>query len=347
MKKTISIFTVIAILSMIIFMPVSYAAALDTIDIDTSKQTVRPGEDVTLNINFGQDLGAYTFDIDFDDDIFEYISVEGGTANVTGDKLKVVFYDSTGGSNARSNMSATFKAKSDITTSNPTEFTVTAEGLANPDASTQFDDITTPMVKNLTVEPEYVDYTISLTNEGNIIKGEEKPMSLSYSSPMGRYYEHARLVAEAETPAGADVSLLATDSSNLEHDIIQSGWGDAQGSKIGGKDVSQVLQTRAVFSEAGDYKITLKLIDRDHSDTVIAENTFNFNILAEKPVEVPENPDNNQGGVTGEEETKKEEVKKEETTPKKLPKTGSNLYLPISAVLIVVAGGYIYFTKRK
>lgn len=245
-------------------------------------------------------------------------------------------------------MSAVFKAKSDITTSNPTEFTITADGLANPDASIQFDDITTPIVKNLTVEPEYVDYTINLTHEGDIIKGEEKAMSLSYSSPMGRYYEHARLIAEAKTPAGADVNLLATDSSNLEHDIIQNGWGDAQGSKIGGKDVSQVLQTRATFSEAGEYTISLKLIDRDNSDSVIAEKVFNFTVLAERPQEKPEDPGNNQGGVTGEEDkTQAEEVKKEEATPTKLPKTGSNLYIPISAVLIALVGGYIYFTKRR
>lgn len=95
MKKTITIFTVIAILSMIIFMPVSYAAALDTIDIDVNKTTVRPNEEVTLNINFGQNLGAYTFTVDFDDDIFDYLSVEGGEAHVTGDKLKVVFHDTT------------------------------------------------------------------------------------------------------------------------------------------------------------------------------------------------------------------------------------------------------------
>ena len=169
-----------------------------------------------------------------------------------------------------------FKAKADITTSNPTEFTVTAEGLANADASVTFDDITIPIVKNVTVEPQYVDYTLKLEHTGNIIKGKENQMTLSYSSSMGRYYEHARLVAEATSPAGATVRLLATDKSRLEHDIIQSGWGDAQGYKIGGKDVSQVLQVRGIFSEVGDYTITLKLIDRDNSDSVIAQETFNF-----------------------------------------------------------------------
>lgn len=347
MKKTISIFIIIAILSMIIFVPSSYAAPLNTIDIDTDKTTVKPGEVVVLNINFGQDLGAYTFNIDYDNSIFEYVSVDGGTENNANDKLKVTYYDQTGGTNPRNYMSATFRAKADITTSNPTEFTVTAEGLANPDASVQYDDITTPIVKNITVEPEYIDYTIKLEHSGDIVKEEEKAMTLSYTSPMGRYYEHARLIAEAQAPANATIQLLATDQAGLEHDIIQSGWGDAQGSKIGGKDVSQVLQTKAIFSEEGNYTITLKLIDRDNSDSVIAEKTFNFSALAEQvptptPTEQPTQtppevtPDNNQGAVD-----------KTDETPKTLPKTGTNLYVPIAVILIALISAYIFFNKKK
>lgn len=344
MKKIINIFAIIAILSMIIFVPNTYAAALDTIDIDTDKTTVRPGEDVLLNINFGQNLGAYTFDIDFDNSIFDFVSVDGGNENVIGDKVKVTFHDTTGGTNPRNHMAVTFKAKADITTSNPTEFTVTAEGLANPDGSIRFDDISTPIVKNVTVEPEYIDYEIKLEYSGEIVKGQEKAMNLSYTSPMGRYYEHARLVAEATSPTGANVQLLATDSANLEHDIIQSGWGDAQGSKIGGKDVSQVLQTRAIFSEQGDYTITLKLIDRDNSDSVIAEKAFAFTALetaTEAPVPTPTEPvatntpeapqatPNNNGASNG------------------LPRTGDNLYISIVISLMALAGLYVALNKKE
>ena len=53
-------------------------------------------------------------------------------------------------------------------------------------------------------------------------------MKLAYFSPMGKYYENVRLIAEATTPQNANVKLLAQDQSNLEHDIIQSGWGDAR-----------------------------------------------------------------------------------------------------------------------
>ncbi len=347
MKKIISIFAIIAILSMIVFVPSSYAAALDTIDIKTTKATVRPGEEVAVNINFGQNLGAYTFDIAYDNNIFEYISVDGGTANDTSDKVKVTFYDSTGGNSPRNNMKVVFKAKSDITTSNPTEFTITAEGLANPDASVQFDDITTPIVKNVTVEPEYIDYILKLEHTGEIQKNEEKIMNLSYSSPMGRYYEHARLVAEAVAPTGATVKLLAKDQSNLEHDIIQSGWGDAQGNKIGGKDVLQSLQTRAIFSEEGNYTITLKLIDRDNSDSIIAEKTFSFSVSEKQTPVTPNNPDQNPNTPDEAPGSKEEITDKTEETPEKLPKTGINIYIPITAVLIALVGAYAYSNKRN
>lgn len=341
MKKIVSILTILAMFSLLIFSTSVNAASLDAIDIAPTKTKVKPGENVTLNVEFGEELGAYTVHISYDNNIFEYVSAEGGTANNTGSKVIVTFHDTTGGTNPRSNMSVTFKAKDDITTSNPTELTTTLEGLSNPDASVTYDDITTPIVKNITVEPEYVNYSLNLQKAGEIVKGQEVPMVLSYSSPMGHYYEHARLVAEATTPTGAEVRLLATDDAGLEHDIIDSGWGDAQGYKIGGKDVSQVLQARGIFSDAGDYKITLKLIDRDNSDSVIAEETFSFTALETATPPATEN-----GGETKPEEPAKpaeEETKK----PTTMPKTGNNIYVSAGAVLMTLVGAYVYYNKKK
>ncbi len=341
MKKILSIFAIVTLLATLVFTGNTYAAELSSIDVDTSKTTVRPGDNVTVTVNFGEQLGAYTVKVSYDDAIFEYVSAEGGESNNTGDKVIVSFHDTTGGTNPRTSTNVTFKAKSDITTSNPTEFTITAEGLTNPDATVDYDDITTPIIKNVTVEPEYVDYTLKLENTGKIIKEQENAMTLSYSSPMGRYYEHARLVAEATTPEGATVKLLATDQSRIEHDIIQSGWGDAQGYKIGGKDVSQVLNVMGVFSKVGDYTITLKLIDRDNSDAVIAQKTFNFTAVeksTETPPTVPEQ--------TTPETNKPEEIKPQET-PKVLPKTGSNIYIPVALILVSIISGYIFYNKRK
>ncbi|MBQ2937855.1 MAG: hypothetical protein IJE05_03110 [Clostridia bacterium] len=342
MKKIISTITIILLLTLVIFTGKTYAAALTSVSVDTDKTLVHPGEEVKVTMNFGENLGAYTVDFAYDDAIFEYVSVEGGTANDTGDKVKVTYFDSTGGTNPRTNVSVTFRAKSDITTSNPTEFSLTAEGMANADASVTYDDITTPIVKNVTVEPQYVDYTLKLEHTGDIVKGEEKEMILSYSSSMGRYHEHARLVAEAITPTGASVKLLATDQALLEHDIIQSGWGDAQGYKIGGKDFSQVLNVRGVFSEAGDYTITLKLIDRDNSDSVIAQQEFKFTAVEEQAVTPPTTTPSESVTPPAEEVENATQV-----TPSELPKTGINLYVPIVVVLIALLSFCVYFNRKK
>ena len=93
MKKTICIITAIALFTILILSKNTYAASLDTIDVQLSKTTVRPGEEVTVTIQFGQDLGAYTFDVAYDNHIFEYVSAEGGTPNDLTDKVRVVFFE--------------------------------------------------------------------------------------------------------------------------------------------------------------------------------------------------------------------------------------------------------------
>ena len=346
MKKTISIITIMMLLVMTILTGKVFADSLDTIEINIDKTTVKPGEGLKVTVEFGKKLGAYTFDFAYDNKIFSYVTAEGGTANDLTDKVRVTYYDSTGGTNPRENMSIIFKAKDDITTSNPTEITVTAEGLSNEDASITYDDITSPIVKNITVEPQYVDYTLNLEATGNLIQGKENEMKLSYSSPMGRYYEHARLIASATTPKDGTVNLIGIDENNLEHDIIQNGWGDAQGYKIGGKDVLQVLNLRGTFSKTGDYTITLKLIDRDNSDSVIAEKTFNFTVTEEnKQPEDMENTTPEQNEITNEaiNETKDENT----NMPTVLPKTGINIYIPIIATIILLATIFAIIRKKK
>lgn len=343
MKKIISIITIFSILSILIFSTSIYAATLDTLNVDINKTTIEPGAQVKLTVNFGQSLGAYTFNFAYDNNIFDFVSVDGGTSNDTTDKVIVTYYDSTGGNNPRSNMSIIFKAKENITTSNPTEFLVTAEGLANADASVTYDDITTPITKNVTVEPKYEDYKIKLDYTGEIIKEEAKEMEISYSSPMGRYYAHARLIASAITPEGAEAKLLANDTASLEFDLLENGWGDSQGYEIGGKDIKQTLDVRGVFSKEGKYTITLKLIDRDNSDAVIAEETFNIDVRDKTTVE--DEKDNVIEDEVGENSSEGE--KEEEKKPTELPKTGIDAYAPIALILIVLAVSYVYYIKRK
>ena len=336
MKKLLSLATIFVTLLTLLLTTNVYAAALDTIDATLDKTTVHPGTDVTLTINFGKALGAYTFDIAYDNSLFEFVSASDGTPSDSDTKVRVVYYDSTGGSNPKESLSVVFKSKDGITTSNPTNFAITAEGLANPDASEQYDDITIPISKNVIVEPDYKDYELKLEYDGEIIENKEKEITISTISEMGRYYDHARLIAEATTPDGGSVSLIGTDSAQMEYDLIKNGWGDEAGYEIGGK-VEQVLKFTGLFTKAGDYTITLKLIDRDAQDASIAEKTFNIKVASETAVETPEE----KPAETPEEEATTEKV------PEELPKTGINLIVIGFSIIALLVLTYVSINRKK
>lgn len=347
MKKIIRL-TLILILCMSLFSTISsYAASLNTIVVETDKTTVRPGSEIKLTINFGMELRKYAFDIAYDNKIFDFVSVDGGTANDTTDKVKVEFYDTTDGNNSRQNMSIIFKAKDDITSSNPTELTVVGEEMINKDASISYDAITTPIVKNIIVEPEYVDYDIKLSYTGELVKSVEKDMVLSFSSSMGRFFENARLIAEASTPEGESVKIIGINNEeNVRQDIIQSGWGNPQGYKIGGKDFSQVLNLKALFSSEGEYIVTLKLIDRDNSDSIISQKQYKFNVLAQATTQANENTP---VGAIENAPTTNGQMTNNQTTqlPKSLPKTGYNAYIPMGIVVACILGVAYYNIGNK
>lgn len=339
MKKIVNIIAIFLVLFLLTFTVNIQAATLNNLDITTDKQTVHPGETVTLNVVFGQDMGAYTVNVDYDENLLEYVSAEGGTANNTGSKVIVVYHYNAGGTDApRTNMSVTFKAKEGIITTNPTDLSITLTGLGNPDAS-PIDDITVPIVKNLIVEPVYVDYDISFNYTGEIIPKEEKNMEIVISSSMGKSYEHTRLIAEAVTPKGENVKLMATDSQSLEHDIIQSGWGTADGDAIGGKDVIKKIATRGVFSGYGDYSITLKLIDRDNADSVITSKTFTISVKEKTAEVVPPTTEEQVPPTTGN--------NKPQQTPSTLPKTGNTIYLSILPIVTILIIAYVVLRKKK
>lgn len=341
MKKMVNIISIFLVLFLLAFSINVYAASLDTIDIKTDKQTVHPGQTVTLTVDFGTQMGSYGVNVAYDNNLLDYVSTQGATANDTGTVVKTAYhYDASSGQSPRTSMSVTFKAKEDILTSNPTDLSVTLEGMGNPDASISYDDITTPIVKNIIVEPAYVDYDIALQYTGDIIKNEEKDMKLVVSSAMGKNYEHTRIIAEATTPAGENVKLLGTDEQGLEHDIIDSGWGSAEGDPIGGKNVKKELNLRGLFTGAGKYSITLKLIDRDNSDSVIASKTFDITVKDEADTTPP--ADNNT--------QKPENTTPSGTTnnqkPSTLPKTGSTIYLAILPIIVVLAVAYVILRRK-
>ena len=361
-KKVLSVIAIVALLFCTLQFNV-YAASvpLNSVTVDVSKEKIAPGEKVTVTINFGTELGAYTFDVAYDNNIFEYVSSEGGTENDDGTRVRVTFYDSTGGTNPRSNMSVTFKAKDSIVATNPTDFSITAEGLANNDASQEYDDITTPIKKNVTVEPNYVDYSIRLNYSGDVIADEEKTMELITASSMGKNYEHVKLTAEViKKPSDAAiVRLLATERTRQEIDLIQNGWGEPDGYALGGKNVEQVLDIRGTFSEIGAYTIKITLHDKDNSDSVIVTKDFDINV---KEVS-SENGNEGNSGTSGEttdgeenntipgaaDENKGESNNTEnvEELPENLPKTGITQYVYIITAIAVLGTVYVSLKSEK
>lgn len=325
MKKLFYVLAFILLFSLCFFSMNLYAETLTGINVTTDKTIVNPGTNIKVTINFGQILGAYTFDINYDNNLFEYVNVDGGTANDTGSKVRVTYYDTTGGSNSRDYMSITFKAKDGITTSNPTQFTITAEGLANSDASVSYDDITTPITKDVTVEPDYEEYTLNLKYDGKVIKNEEKEMKIITKSTMGKYYAHARLIAQISTPAGASAKIIGKDTTGTEYDLIKDGWGDIAGYELGG-NVNQELNFTGLFNEAGKYTLTLKLIDKDNSDTAITTKDFTIDVAETENTQV---------------------VEKEESKPTTLPKTGINMNVLVSILIATLFGIYILLNKKQ
>lgn len=361
MRKIFSFILVILLISCIFQINANAASIpLGSITVDVSKEKIVPGENVTVNINFGTELGAYTFDIAYDNNIFEYVSSEGGTENDNGTRVRVTYYDSTGGTNPRTNMSVTFKAKDDITSTNPTDFSVTAEGLANSDASQEYDDITTPIKKNITVEPNYIDYTIDFNYSGKIDVDKEKEMELITESSMGKNYDHVKMQVEVTSKPSdnAKVKLLAIERTKNQVDLIQDGWGEPDGYKLGGKDVKQILDIQALFSEKGEYTIKVSLLDKDSGNAVIATKDFTFNV--QEVIPETDNENNNNVTIPGENnnigETENENVQEnnkieneniEGNMPENLPKTGMTKYVYIITAVAILSAGYLTLKNEK
>ena len=330
MKKLFYILTFILLFSLCFFSLNLYA---DTVNINavTDKEIVYPGTDVKLTLNFEKPLAAYTFTIKYDDKLFEYVEVDEGIANDieddmgTGKKVIITNYDKQGGKNPTNKITITFKAIEGITTSNPTQFIISATGLANEEAES-YDDIA-EIRKDIKVEPDYKDYTLDLIYDGKIVKEKEKTLKITTKSTMGKYYGHVRLLAKVSTPEDAQVKITGIDESGVEYDLINDGWGDVEGYELGGV-VNQGLSFKGIFSKSGKYTLTLKLIDMDNDDTVISSKDFTINV-AETENEVVEN---------------KETPKEQPTT---LPKTGINIYEVISTIIVALCGIYVFVNKKQ
>lgn len=365
-KKIISLIVILLLLFFTLNINVyAQSIPLGSFEVTLSKEKIMPGQEVTVNVNFGESLGAYTVDVAYDNKIFEYVSVDGGTENDNSTRVRVTYYDSTGGSNPRTNMSVTFKAKEELEATNLSDFSVTAEGLSNSDASQDYDDITSPVKKSITVEPDYKEYKIALNYTGDIIKDTEKDMELVTSSSMGKNYDHVKMKVEITNKPSDDatVKLLATERTRQEIDLVTDGWGEPTGYELGGKDAKQVLDIRGLFSQAGNYKIKISLLDKDTSDAEIASQEFDITVKETAQIDNEGNEDNTNGNqnntIEGEEQntindnnentsgngSNTENVQNE--MPETLPKTGMTQYIYFITAIAILGTGYIALRNFK
>lgn len=354
--RKILIFVTVLFLAIAIMQTTIYAASipLNSITVNISKDKIEPGEEVKVDINFGTELGAYTFDIAYDNSIFEYVKSEGGTENDNGTRVRVTYYDSTGGTNPRTNMYVVFKAKEDITSTNPTNFSITAEGLANSDASQEYDDITQAIEKQLTVEPNYKQYNIDLEYTEKLIKDKDIDLKLVTKSSMGKNYDNLMTKAEViSKPQNANIKLTAMEDNSNEINMIETGYGSTKGFSLGGKNAHHEINMKANFDTTGEYKIKFSILDKDSSNAVVVEKEFTLNVIEENTnvsdtennADNEDNSENNNPNNSN--DNQNSNINNEEELPKELPKTGMTQYVYIIAIISLLLSGYIVNKNLK
>ena len=354
--RKILIFVTVLFLAIAIMQTTIYAASipLNSVTVNISKDKIEPGEEVKVDINFGTELGAYTFDIAYDNSIFEYVKSEGGTENDNGTRVRVTYYDSTGGTNPRTNMYVVFKAKEDITSTNPTNFSITAEGLANSDASQEYDDITQAIEKQITVEPNYKQYNIDLEYTEKLIKDKDIDLKLVTKSSMGKNYDNLMTKAEIiSKPQNANIKLTAMKDNSNEINMIETGYGSTKGFSLGGKNAHHEINMKANFDTTGEYKIKFSILDKDSSNAVVVEKEFTLNVIEENTnvsdtennADNEDNSENNNPNNSN--DNQNSNINNEEELPKELPKTGMTQYVYIIAIISLLLSGYIVNKNLK
>lgn len=370
MNKIIKLISAMSVIVGILFSLQVEAAELSNFSIFVTKTEMEPGQNIKMTINFGEDMSKYIVDVAYDNKLFGFGSVTGGTATDDGQKIRIDFEDPTLGSNSSNQAVLILQAKTDIITTVPTDFSVTANTLVSGDGNTRFDDITIPVVHEVIIKPVYTDYEMELVYPSELRAVRENAMTLNITSSLGENFNKTRIIAEAKTPDGETVKLLGKDYDNEDFDLIQNGYGDPSGDQIGGSNVLKSIDFNAVFSEKGEYEVTFKLINREDSDNVIVQETVTFDVIEQliipgTPLEpaTPTEPDEELETNGNEEEEEEEEpeieaqteedendeeIEIEETEiPEELPEAGNSKYASLITTLSILATVYAYTSIKN
>lgn len=333
----------------------SFGESLENLKIDIDKSIVHPKEEVTLKIDFGRLLSEFEINIAYDKNLFEYYSANKDINLYDNGDIATLTYPTISTKDAVSEIEVTFKAKENVTSTNPTDLKVTVQNMKDSLTNESIENPLLPYEKKLVVEPIYKDYQFFLEHDEILTPNKDTNMKLILKSDMGQTYKNAKIYATITSENESEVQINATDLLGKKYNILEDGWGGENGESIGGLNVSKELNLNTRFSDSGNYKITFQLRDLNNSDFVIASQTFNLKVEDENKkqnnISKIENVISENKTTTSAEGTKIEENKENSTNeivykPTTLPKAGSTIYFlifPIVGILILI---YCIFKKK-
>ncbi len=218
----ISIFILIVLLSIQIN---SFGATLESLKIDIDKNIVHPKEEVTLKIDFGMPLSEFEISIAYDKNLFEYYSANKDINLYDNGDVVTLIYPTMSTKDAISEIEITFKAKEEITTTNPTDLKVTLQNMKDGQTNELIENPLLPIEKKLVVEPVYKDYQFFLEHNETLSTNKEINMKLILKSDMGQIYQNVKIYGKVISENEADVQMNATDLLGKKYNILEEGWG--------------------------------------------------------------------------------------------------------------------------
>lgn len=179
------------------------------------------------------------------------------------------------------------------------------------------------------------EYTFGLEYQGAIVVNEEKDAAVTLTGVNGPTYTNVLIKVDIQGPETP--KLLAYDSAGNEYDIAQIGsWGPPSGFAVQG-DFTNRTPIRATFTKAGEYKITVSLVDLNNSNAVITSREFTLQVS-----DVEDTTTNNTI-------TDNNTITNTENTVTEIPKTGlsfGEMIMPIMAIMAIILVGTIVAKKK-
>ena len=193
------------------------------------------------------------------------------------------------------------------------------------------------MISACVYAADEVSFIISY--DGIVVENEAKAVNIVLEGKSAPTYTQVRVKVDVSGPATP--TLIAKDSLGADIDIAQTGyWGPAQGFPIQG-DFKNETPVTATFPKAGEYTITVSLLDLANSNTVITTKTITVDVQEQAVMtNTIENTITNTVENTVENTVNNEEVTE-------LPKTGTSLVEYVIYALVILAFVYMIYSIKK